>query len=270
MTVSGDFIPDEDQGFEEESQFPTVFGIQLTPVVLGVIAALLLVGGAIFAFLNLVQPRLQTQADLKRQIQEREAQLSDTAELQRLIEETRAEREAAEQLQADVLELFADEESLETLLFDVNARVKSANAGIEDEERQAVLSRFEINESESGVINDGSLGESVNGRLERQVYNVEMKGSFAQIQSILRSMERLQPLLTMHDFNTSLEEANQTWVINQDGSFVEGESFTRLVTSFRLDALLPSDAPPPPPPGEEGEEGAEGQEPAEGAEAPST
>ncbi|MEL6223592.1 MAG: hypothetical protein AAFQ57_05200 [Cyanobacteria bacterium J06626_14] len=255
MTVSGDFIPDGDQGFEEEAQFPTVFGLQLSPVVLGVLAALLLIGAAVLAFLNLVQPRLQERASLRQQISEREAQLSDTEELRRLIEETRAEREAAEQLQADVLELFADEESLETLLLDVNARVQSANAGVGDEDRRAVLSRFELDEGASGVITDGSLGEAVNGRLERRVYNVEIKGSFAQVQSILRSMERLQPLLTMHDFNTSLEEASRTWLISEDGSFIEGDAFSRLVTSFRLDALLPSDAPPPPLPGEEGAEG---------------
>lgn len=250
MTISGDFIPDEDQGFEEESQFPTIFGLQLSPVVLGVIAAVLLIGGAVFAFLNLVQPKLQERASLTQQIEEREAQLSDTEELQRLIAETNAEKEAAEQLQADVLKLFADEESLETLLLDVNARVQSANAGVDQEERRAVLSRFDLDEGSSGIISDGSLGEAVNGRLERQVYNVEMKGSFAQIQSILRSMERLQPLLTVQDFNTTLEEANRTWLINEDGSFVEQDSFSRLVTSFRLDALLPSEAPPPPPPGE--------------------
>ena len=262
MTVSGDFIPDDDQGFEEEAQFPTVFGLQLSPVVLGVLAAVLLLGGAVFAFLNLVQPKLQEQADLRLQIEEREARIRDPEERERLIAEAQARLESAEQLQADVLALFADKDSLETLLLDINARVQSVNAGIDQEDRRAVLAQFDVDTGASGVVNDGSLGEAVNGRLERRVYNVAMEGSFAQIQSILRNMERLQPLLIVQDFNTTLEEPNQTLQLNEEGNLVPGEnSPARLTTSFRLDALLPSDAPPPPPPGEEGAEGqpAEGQ-----------
>ncbi len=263
MTVSGDYIPEEEQGFEEESQFPTIFGLQLSPIVLGVIAAVLLIGAAIFAFLNLVGPKLAEQASLNEQIAEREQQIRDPQERERLLAEAQARLESSEQLQADVLALFADEESLETLLLDLNARVQSVNAGIEQEDRRAVLSRFQVNEAESGLVDDGSLGEAVNGRLERRVYNVTLQGSFAQIQSILRNMERLQPLLISQDFSTRLEEANQTLQLDEQGNLAPAEnSPARLTTSFRLDALLPSDEPPPPPPGEEGAE----EQPAEDAE----
>lgn len=266
MTVSGDFIPEEDQGFEEESQFPTVFGLQLSPIVIGVIAAVLLIGGAIFAFLNLVSPKLAEQASLNQQIAEREQQIRNPQERERLLAEAQARLESAEQLQADVLALFANEESLETLLLDLNARVQSVNAGIEQEDRRAVLSRFTVNEGASGIIDDGSFGEAVNGRLERRVYDVTLEGSFAQIQSILRNLERLQPLLIVQNFNTQIAEANETLLVDTQGNLAPAENApARLTTSFRLDALLPADQPPPPPPGEEGAEEQPAEEGAEGA-----
>lgn len=261
MTVSGDFIPEEDQGFEEESQYPTIFGLQLSPIVIGAIAAVLLLGGAVFAFFNLVTPQLDEQSSLNQQIAEREQQIRDPQERERLLAEAQARLESAEQLQADVLALFANEENLETLLLDLNARVQSVNAGIEQEDRRAVLSRFTVNEGASGVIDDGSLGTAVDGRLERRVYDVTLEGSFAQIQSILRNLERLQPLLIVQNFNTQIAEANDTLQLDEQGNLAPAENApSRLTTSFRLDALLPFEAPPPPPE----EEGTEGQ-PAEGA-----
>lgn len=263
MTLAGDFMSDEEQGYEAEPEFPTVFGLQLSPVVVGVIAAILLVGAAIFAFLNLVRPRLQERAQLQQQIAEQEEQLRNPAERERLLAEAQARLESAEQLQADVLALFADEDSLETLLLDLNARVQSVNAGIDDEDRRAVLSRFDVDQEASGVITDGSLGEAVNGRLERRVYNVEMEGSYAQIQSILRNIERLQPLLIVQEFDTNLSTSDQTLAIDTQGNFVaDAPATTKLTTGFRLDALLPSDEPIEPP-AEEGQPAEEGEQPQE-------
>ncbi|NET08717.1 MAG: hypothetical protein F6K16_29285 [Symploca sp. SIO2B6] len=253
--TNADFM-DEEQFVDEEPDFPTVFGIQLSPIVIAVLLALVGIGAAVFLFLNFLQPTLQKKGELEAQVQELEGQIQDPAEADRLIAEADERAAAAEQLQADVLALFADESSLETLLFDINERVKSANA--QDETELAILSRFEVNEGASGVVNDGSLGEAVNGRLNRLVYNLEMEGNYRQTRSILRGIERLQPLLLIQDFKSEVQSVERTILLDENFEVVDIESpQPRLKTSFKIDALAPAE--PLPPEAEEGGETPEGE-----------
>ena len=252
--TNADFMVDDDQFVEDEPDFPTVFGIQMTPTVVGVLLALVGIGAAVFAYLNLLQPVLQTNSELKDEVAQLEGQIQDPAEAQRLIDEAEERVAQAEQLEADVLALFADESSLETLLLDINERVESANAGVADESRRAVLSKFDVNADASGLVEDGSLGTAVDGRLNRLVYDMEMEGSYAQTQSILRSIERLQPLLIVQDFKTELQPVERLLSLDNQGNVVQIESTQpRLKTSFQIDALSPAEAPPP------SEEPAEGE-----------
>ena len=259
--TNADFMVDDDQFVEEEPDFPTIFGIQMTPTVVGVLLALLGIGAAVYAYLNFLQPVLQRRSELKAEVAQLEGQIQDPAEAQRLIDEAEERVAQAEQLEADVLALFADESSLETLLLDINERVESANAGVADESRRAVLSKFDVDADSSGLVADGSLGTAVDGRLNRLVYDLEMEGSYAQTQSILRSIERLQPLLIVNDFKTELEPVERLLSLDNRGNVVQIESTQpRLKTSFQLDAISPAEAPPPsaePAEGEvvEGEEG---------------
>ncbi|MEM9220104.1 MAG: hypothetical protein AAGD25_37975 [Cyanobacteria bacterium P01_F01_bin.150] len=255
--TNADFMVDDDQFIEEEPDFPTVFGIQMTPTVVGVLLALLGIGAAVFAYLNLLQPVLEQRSALKAEVTELEGQIQDPAEAQRLIDAAEERVAQAEQLEADVLALFADEASLETLLLDINERVESANAGVTDEARRATLSKFNVDDAASGLVDDGSLGTAVNGRLNRLVYDLEMEGSFAQIQSILRSIERLQPLLIVQDFRTELQPVERTLNVDERGTVLSIESEPpRLKTSFQVDAISPAEAPPPSAESVEGEEAA--------------
>lgn len=256
MTVSGDFMPSgENQDFESAPSYQTLFGIPLTPTVSGIVIAVLGLAGAVFLLMRLAQPALQVNQVLRQDIATKEQQLVNQADSQRQIDEARARLADAEQLKSDVLALFATEDSMDTLLLDLNERVQAVNAGIDDPSRRANLSKFELDPDSSVVVTDSSLGPTVNNLLKRQVFNVEMEGNFAQTQSIIRNIERLQPLLVLRDFQSELDTSNQVLQVDPQGRVVPvGQPTSLITTSFQLNALLPvpeSEMPAPVVPAEE-------------------
>lgn len=264
MTASGDFIPGDSGDFEAKPNYQTLFGIPLTPMVTGILVAVFGLACAVFLLVRLVQPALETNQALRQDVAEKEQQLLNADESRRQLEAARARLATTQQLRSDVLALFATEESMDTLLLDLNERVQAVNAGIDNEARRANLSRFERDPAASGIVNDGSLGPAVNNQLQRQVYNVEMAGSFAQTQSIIRNIERLQPLLVLRNFNSELDISTQAIRIDPQGRLVQDQAPPRIITSFQINALMPAAgetaAPAAGTPGAEGvdETGAEG------------
>ena len=272
MTLSGDFIPAEDDLYDEPSN-PVVFGIELTPKVLGILAALAGIGLAIFLFQRFVQPVRQSNQELRTTIAEKEQQLATQAERLEEIAVLEQEREVALTQRRNVYSLFADESSMDTLLLDINQRIKNSNASIGAQRNQiqargippilveAQLRRFDP--SGEVVIEDGSLGEEVNGKLKRQTYSVDFSGDFAQTQSVLSNVERLEPLLLLKDFSLSSSETVTETVLNAQGQVV-GQPKQRINSTFTVDALIPTSDPsvPPeiaPPPAPEGEAAPEGE-----------
>jgi type IV pilus assembly protein PilO len=242
MTVGGDFIPTERE--VEGPSYPKVFGISLTPTVGGIALAIAGAVGAYLLWANLVQPTLDRNQQLQADIATKQEELANLGDAQQQIAQARERLRSAQQLQADVLGLFATEESLDTLLLDVNERVQSVNAGIQDPARRARLSRFDFVPDASGSVTDGSLGAAVNNQLERRVYDVEILGSFPQTQSIIRNIERLQPLLVVDNFKSELDRSTQRIVLSPQGQIVPtGQPETRVTTGFRLEALIPTNPP---------------------------
>lgn len=240
MTAGGDFVPGDPNELEGPN-YPKLFGLTLTPTVSGVLVALLGLGAAIWLWVSVVQPTLERNRELKQDVAAKQQQLENQAETQQRIEEARAELAEAQQLQAEVLSLFATERSLDTLLLDVNERVQSANAGVQNPDRRAVLARFNLDPEASGVVNDSAYGEAVNNKLERRVYNVSIQGTFPQVVSIVRSIERLQPLLVVSNLNSQLDPSAQRLVINGQGQAVStAQPEPRITTNFRLEALVPT------------------------------
>ncbi|WAL62217.1 GspMb/PilO family protein [Thermocoleostomius sinensis] len=242
MTAGGDFVPGNPNELEEPN-YPKLFGLTLTPTVGGVLVALLGLGAAIWLWISVVQPTLERNRELRQDVTAKQQQLENQAETQQRIEEARTELAEAQQLQAEVLSLFATERSLDTLLLDVNERVQSANAGVQNPDRRATLARFNLDPDASGVVNDNTYGEAVNNKLERRVYNVSIQGSFPQVVSIIRSIERLQPLLVVSNLNSQLDPSAQRLVINGQGQAVStAQPEPRITTNFRLEALVPTGA----------------------------
>jgi type IV pilus assembly protein PilO len=240
-----EFIPVEGQ--EETPNYPTAFGITFTPRVGGAVIGVLGLLGATYLLVNLVQPAWQQYQELKSSVESKQQQIQDQEQIRRQIKAKQAELVQAKQKNKQVLSLFANEKTLDTLLLDLNSFVKARNG---------TMTSYKPAEGDGqtttdGVINDSSLGATVNGKLKRQTVNVEFEGSFDQVQSILRSFERLQSLLLVKDFKTEVAD-DQGLLINtlngksvpaifkrEDQKVVPGGKPT-LKTSFKLEALIPA------------------------------
>lgn len=235
MTVTEDYISVEEGGeFEAAAPtYPTAFGITLTPAVSGVLIAVLGLGGALYLVLNMVMPAFQKYQELQASRNEKQGLIEQKQTGLIQTEQVKTQLAQAKQQKVEVLGLFANEKTLDTLLLDLNRVVESSNAQIQRNNVRAKLKRFVPVNQTAEVIADSSLGAAVNGKLKRRVVNIELEGTFEQTQSIVRNIERLQPLLIVRDYQSALAQASP----NQQGKVVQGPA--TITTSFQLQALMP-------------------------------
>lgn len=296
MTATGDFLPGEDnQGLEQVGPaYPTAFGIELTPRVQAIALALLGLAGA-FALYNFVVKPVQEQkvaleaevAQKQAQVDQQRASLQDRAALQ-------AELNSALEQRVGIYSLLGSAETIDTLLLDINQQIQNSNAAIADvlradparldnaqlaalgltrEQVQRVKNEFagnpqlqkmlytsellRFNPSPSVLVTDGP--PELNGKLERYTVDVSMQALFPQTLSIMRNIERLEPLVIIKDLQQSIAPPPP------DVSEEQLLGISRLLlTDFTLEVLVPvgdpSIPPEPPPP----EAPAEGEAPVEG------
>lgn len=235
MTVTEDFISVEEGGELEAAAptYPTAFGITLTPAVSGVLIAVLGLGGALYLILNMVMPAFQKYQELQASRNEKQGLIEQKQTSLIQTEQVKTQLAQAKQQKVEVLGLFANEKTLDTLLLDLNRVVESSNAQIQRNNVRAKLKRFVPVNQTAEAIADSSLGAAVNGKLKRRVVNIELEGTFEQTQSIVRNIERLQPLLIVRDYQSALAQASA----NQQGKVVQGPA--TITTSFQLQALMP-------------------------------
>ncbi|MEM6423762.1 MAG: hypothetical protein AAGF66_11100 [Cyanobacteria bacterium P01_H01_bin.119] len=286
MTAGGEFPANNELGFEEEGPtYPVAFGIEITPQVQGVLIALLGIGLAIFAFFRFVNPQRTDNAELRTTIEEKEQQLLTQRQQLENIEEIRAELERVVEQRRDVYSLLASRPDLETLLLDLNQRVQDTNAGIQAQKNRVRSLGFEAElieaqiqsftpsglpaVVENDIPEENPYGAELNGIIQVQQIAVEISGTFGQVESIIRNLERLEPLLLVDNFDVSLDDTVNETVVDGSGRVVLRPR-SRVTASFQLSAILPTQDPDELPsvelPPAEGEEGAEGQ-PAEGQDA---
>ncbi|MGF1481988.1 MAG: pilus assembly protein [Cyanophyceae cyanobacterium] len=229
MTVSEDFELENESDFEE-SEYPTAFGVTLTPQVGGIICGLVGVAGAAYLLITMVLPAQQSYKQLQADQQAKEAQLQQlqSGEAETIIENLALQIEQARAVEPQVLSLFSSEATLDTLLLDIYRFIESSNAKLISYQPQG----------EAVVVDDGSLGELINGKLKRKSFNLEIEGTFAQTQSFLRDLERLKPLLVLKDFRIEVSEPSSYQV---DGRQLVIQEAPLLRTTFVMDALLPVD-----------------------------
>lgn len=268
MTAGGDFIPG-DQGLDIEPEYPTIFGLSLTPLVSGVMLAIVGLAGAGALLFYLVLPEWERYQQLQGEVTAAETELEQQAAIAQQIAKAKANLETAKTQKAEVLKLFANENALDTLLLDLNRQIDARNANLPARKQQklaqcpalvrenlgefekqagplaakAELKKFEPVKLQaqgpqaSPVITDGSYGPQVNNKLKREVVNVTFSGNFEQTTAILQSIERLQPLLVIRDLNSTLDDRSQKYIPLPGASACIPDPL--INTTFKLEALLP-------------------------------
>jgi type IV pilus assembly protein PilO len=240
--TAGDFIPD-DSGFESAPAYQTIFGIPMSPLVLGILFGLLGLGAAAYLLFNFVQPAWQETQDLQAKVQEQENQLKQQDQIKKQVKDAKEQLVKVNKQKEQVLALFAKPKDLDTLLLDVNKLIDRNNAELVastkaklnncpawvqnqyndvisyekfktqlgDLVTEAKLNKFNP-DSKTGaqLVTDGSLGPVINNKLRRQTINVEFQGNFNQTQSIFRTIERLQPLLLIKKLDVKVGDGGSS------------------------------------------------------------
>ena len=233
MTFSDEMNFEGSEFEEESSAYPVVFGITFTPTISGILIGVLGVAAAAYMLMNFVMPAWETftekqgtKEQLETDIKSKQARLENIDELNDKLAKSKRQ-------QAKVWAVFANEKTLDTLLIDLNRLVEAGNAQLGRNAVKAKLEKFAPSSEGTQPVTDGSLGPEVDGKLKRSSTQITISGTYEQTQSILRNIERLQPLLIVKDYQSDLVQET----FEEDQPRRTGP--TPINTSFKLEALVP-------------------------------
>jgi hypothetical protein len=212
--------------------YPQVFGITLTPIVSGIGCGVLGVLGAGYILMSMAMPVWNDYQKIGGDRASKQSQLDQlkSGSADKIIADLNVQLKEKNALKSQVMGLFADRQDLDTLLLDINSFIVT---------NQAKLVQF-TPEKETSVIQDRSFGTAVDGKLKRQTYNVIVEGTFPQIQSVFRSLERLEPLLAVRDFKSEPIDKQVLALLPTKGDRGQVIPVTQMKvkTEFKLDAII--------------------------------
>jgi type IV pilus assembly protein PilO len=239
MTYSSDLIDNDlanDISFIAAPTYPSIFGITFSPNVIGICLAV--VGGIIstYLYVSFLQPQMTKNQELETKLSETQSQIDQRKDNAKKIAAAEQSLDRANAQKQVVLSLFANDKKLDTLLLDLNKLINI---------RQGELQKFVpdlpaagTGSSGAAVINDGSLGIALNNKLKRKGVSIAINSNFEQVQSILRTIERLDQLLIIKDFHADVDKTTQKIVIDAQGKIIPQPPAT-INTTFKLQALIP-------------------------------
>ncbi|MBD2531157.1 pilus assembly protein PilO [Nostoc flagelliforme FACHB-838] len=238
MTLSDDLNFAEHGGeFDEATPAsPVLFGIAFTPKIIGILVGVIGLAGAGYIFLNLLMPAWESYQQQQAKSSELQGQIDEKKANIKQIDKVKDELAQAKQQKVQVLGLFANEKSLDTLLLDMNRLVESGNIPTSVNAVRAKLKKFVPVSQKPEPVNDGTLGVLVDGKLQRSSINAEIIGTYEQTQSIIRNIERLQPLLIVKDYQSSLAPVESRSALDKTPVQVGPAAIN---TSFQLQVLMP-------------------------------
>lgn len=197
MTATGGFArEDELLG----PSYPTLFGITFTPTVSGILAAVVGVGLAAYVGTQLVSPKYSEYQELQESVEQKTTDLEQKEATTQRVDEIVERLNRAKRENSEVRTLFSDQQSLDTLLLDLNRVIVSSNAE---------LQTFKPDYGSSGIVNDSSLGLSLDRKIKRQVTSVSFQGTFNQTLQIMQAIDRLQTVLVVRDLSMELQKPTE-------------------------------------------------------------
>ncbi len=234
MNYSEEFVPENEQDFQEEESYPVVFGIAFTPQITGIILGILGVLGSLYVLFTLVMPAYENYQKLREDERSKQEKVDQhkSGKIDEKLLSKQLELDQSRALKAQVLSLFSNEKTLETLLLDINGFFRASNVKLLNFKPQGEVT----------VVDDDSLGAAVKNKLKRQSINLEIEGTFEQTRSALLDIERLQPLLLIRNFNSQLTEGNFGVSVvraSNNQAKVIPQTDKAIKTSLTLDVILP-------------------------------
>lgn len=233
MAYDNDFIPGE----EETTNGIVFMGVTISPPILGVLLAVLGVGGGVWLAYQFVQPLMAQRQELQVEIAEKETQIEAQGNIQEQIERAEAERDEVQALQQDVLSMFANPDSLETLLLDINQQVNQRNANLSADE---IRTRLVAQGCPSGLLEDfTNVNERVNGfftEVSLQEFTPVFPGGGRGQTNAAAVMPDGYELVTDSSFGRQANEQlkRQTYAVQMQGNFAQTQTVLR-----RLEELQP-------------------------------
>jgi type IV pilus assembly protein PilO len=220
--------------------YPVFFGITLSPILMGGIAAIIGVGASSYLAYSNLMPMFEANKELQAKVDNVQQQIKERKDNDKKIVESEVKLKEVTAQKETVLSLFANEQKLDTLLVDLNKLVSS---------RQGELQKFTPDVLNTGNITDSSLGSALNNKLRRKSTDISVQGGFDQIQSILRTVERMDRLLIVQNFKADLQPTTTNTVAGSIPNLTP-----KITTTLKLQAIIPlttaeiaAAAPPPSP-----------------------
>ncbi|MBG1269554.1 pilus assembly protein PilO [Nostoc sp. WHI] len=238
MTLSDDLNFAEHGGeFDQATPAsPVIFGIAFTPKIIGILVGVVGLASAGYIFLNFLMPAWESYQQQQAKSLELQGQIEQKKANIKQIDKVKDELAQAKQQKVQVLALFANEKTLDTLLLDLNRLVESGNTQTSLNAVRAKLKKFVPVSQKPEPIIDGSLGLQVNGKLQRSSINADITGTYEQTQSIIRNIERLQPLLIVKDYQATLAPVEARSPLDKTPVQIGPAAIN---TSFQLQVLMP-------------------------------
>jgi type IV pilus assembly protein PilO len=255
MTYNSDLIESDlvsNTSFISPPTYPSVFGITFSPTIVGLCIATVGLGVSGYFLITSLQPQLAKNQELETKLAQTQDQIQQRKDNAQKIAAAEQSLDRANAQKQVVLGLFSSDKKLDTLLLDLNKLINI---------RQGELQKFSPDAPVAGggssgaaVVTDSSLGSALNNKIKRKGVSISVKGNFEQVQSILRTIERLDQLLIIKDFKADVDKGNQKIEVDAQGKLIPPPEAS-IQTSFKIQALIPLNpaeqaavAPPPPPP----------------------
>lgn len=204
-------------------------GLPVSPLIVGVVLAVLGAGGAAYIFFTMTQPVLDANAQLQKDIDDLtskiEVQKKSVAQLPLAQEKV----DSAKLRKQEMLGFFAKDEALQTLLLDFEAIVKQ-QPGLK-------LNSLSL-AGDPEIVTDGSLGESANNLFKRQGLTLAVTGSFPAVRQLMQALERFEPIVQVPNLSLTSSAPTQKIQVAEDGKIQVFPENVELTANLTLKVIV--------------------------------